>query len=209
MKRVFDCVIALCGLLVLSPIFIILAMVVKGADGGPVFYKGTRVGLGGRPFRIIKFRTMVGEADRLGGPTAALGDPRVTQVGSMLRKYKLDELPQLINVINGEMSLVGPRPEVQQYVDLYTDAEKAILTVRPGLTDWASLWNIDEGRLLEGSPDPEKTYLEHIRPIKLKLQLEYVRRQTFGIDLQILFHTSLALFRLIGPNSVFNGMERS
>lgn len=209
MKRLFDCVIAFCGLLVLSPLFIALAMLVKGADGGPVFYKGSRVGLRGKPFRITKFRTMVEAADRLGGPTAALGDPRVTQVGRLLRKYKLDELPQLINVVKGDMSLVGPRPEVQQYVDLYKDDEKAILTVRPGLTDWASLWNIDEGRLLEGSPDPEKTYMEKIRPVKLKLQLEYVRRRSFGIDLHILFHTGIALFRLTRPYSVPNRIEKN
>jgi lipopolysaccharide/colanic/teichoic acid biosynthesis glycosyltransferase len=197
MKRLLDCIVASCGLIVLSPLFMVLAIVVKVQDGGQVFYRGSRVGLGGKPFRIVKFRTMIEEADLLGGPSTRAGDPRVTYVGKFLRKYKLDELPQLMNVLSGDMSLVGPRPEVQEYVDLYTDDEKAILTVRPGLTDWASLWNINEGYLLEGSPDPEKTYLEKIRPIKLRLQLHYVRRHTFMTDIWILVHTVMVLFR--GP----------
>jgi lipopolysaccharide/colanic/teichoic acid biosynthesis glycosyltransferase len=144
---------------------------------------------------MIKFRTMVQHAERLGGPSTASGDPRVTRTGRVLRKYKLDELPQLINVVKGDMSLVGPRPEVQQYVNLYTDEERAILTVRPGLTDWACLWNLDEGALLEGSPDPEKLYLEVIRPVKLELQLRYVRRHTLGTDIRILLRTVVALLR--------------
>lgn len=157
---------------------------------------------------MVKFRTMVEQADRLGGPSTTAGDPRVTQIGKLLREYKLDELPQLINVFNGDMSLVGPRPEVQQYVDLYTDDEKAILTVRPGLTDWATLWNIDEGHLLEGSPDPEKIYLEKIRPVKLKLQLHYVRRHTFMTDLVILLRTVMALFRRPQADSVIAVTEK-
>ncbi len=193
MKRLCDVLVASCALVLLSPILLVLAMLIKAGDGGAVLYRGHRVGLGGRPFRMVKFRTMVEHADVLGGPSTPAGDPRVTAIGRWLRKYKLDELPQLINVCSGEMSLVGPRPEVQQYVDLYTEEERAILTVRPGLTDWASLWNIDEGALLEGSPDPEKTYLETIRPVKIRLQLEYVQRRNFRTDLQILVHTSVAL----------------
>jgi len=193
MKRLFDVLAASCALVLLSPVLLVLAVLVKAGDGGAVFYRGDRVGLGGRPFRMVKFRTMVEQADILGGPSTPAGDLRVTAIGRWLRKYKLDELPQLINVCSGEMSLVGPRPEVQQYVDLYTEEERAILTIRPGLTDWASLWNIDEGTLLEGSPDPEKTYMETIRPVKIRLQLEYVRRHSFRTDLQILLQTLLAL----------------
>jgi lipopolysaccharide/colanic/teichoic acid biosynthesis glycosyltransferase len=138
---------------------------------------------------------MIPRADVLGGPSTPDGDPRVTEVGRWLRKYKLDEVPQLYNVCVGEMSLVGPRPEVQQYVDMYSDSERDILTVRPGLTDWASLWNIHEGALLKGSADPEKVYLETIRPVKLRLQLAYVRQRSFGTDLRILLHTAIALVR--------------
>lgn len=193
MKRICDVLVASCALVLLSPILLVLAILIKAGDGGVVLYRGHRAGLGGRPFRMVKFRTMVEHADVLGGPSTSAGDPRVTAIGRWLRKYKLDELPQLINVCSGEMSLVGPRPEVQQYVDLYTEEERAILTVRPGLTDWASLWNIDEGALLEGNPDPEKIYLETIRPVKIRLQLEYVRRRNFRTDLQILMHTLVAL----------------
>ena len=193
MKRLFDLGVAACALLLLSPLLLALAVLVKLGDGGAVLYRGPRVGLGGRPFRMCKFRTMLERADVLGGPSTPADDPRVTPIGRWLRRYKLDELPQLFNVCTGDMSLVGPRPEVQQYVDFYTEEECAILAVRPGLTDWASLWNIDEGALLQGSPDPEKTYLETIRPVKIRLQLEYVRRRSFRTDLHILFHTLLAL----------------
>lgn len=202
MKRLFDVLVASALLVLLSPILSVLAILIKAGNGGAVFYRGSRVGLGGRPFRMCKFRTMVQHADILGGPSTPDGDPRVTTIGRWLRKYKLDELPQLLNVCSGDMSLVGPRPEVQQYVDLYSEEERAILTVRPGLTDWASLWNIDEGALLKGSPDPEKAYLETIRPVKVRLQLAYVRKRSFVTDLQILLHTVIALVRGKGPDSV-------
>jgi len=132
---------------------------------------------------------MVADAEKIGGPSTADDDPRITKLGRFLRKYKLDELSQLINVLRGEMSLVGPRPEVQHYVDMFTEEEKAILSVRPGITDWASLWNPDEGAILAGSPDPEKAYMEKIRPQKLKLQLKYVRKHSFWIDLKIILLT--------------------
>ena len=202
MKRLFDVLVASALLVLLSPVLLVLAMLIKAGDGGAVLYRGWRVGLAGRPFRMFKFRTMIRHADVLGGPSTPDGDPRVTSIGRWLRKYKLDELPQLLNVCSGDMSLVGPRPEVQQYVDLYSQEERAILTVRPGLTDWASLWNIDEGALLKGSPDPEKAYLETIRPVKIRLQLAYVRRRSFGTDLQILFRTVVALVRGKGTCSV-------
>ena len=129
------------------------------------------------------------DAEKLGGPSTANDDPRISRVGKHIRKYKFDELPQLINVFKGEMSLVGPRPEVQYYVDMFTQEEKAILSVRPGITDWASLWNPDEGSILAGASDPEKTYMEKIRPTKLRLQLKYVRDRSFLGDLGIILRT--------------------
>ena len=181
------------GLLVFSPAWAAIATLITLQDGGPVLYRGRRVGRFGAPFEMLKFRTMVVHAERLGGPSTAGDDPRVTPLGRWLRRYKLDELPQLLNVLRGEMSFVGPRPEVQQYVDLYTEEERAILSVRPGITDWASLWNSDEGALLAGSPDPERTYLEEIRPEKLRLQLAYVRERSLSTDLGIIGKTAGAL----------------
>ena len=192
-KRVFDTVCSLLGLGVLALPFLVVAALVKLHDGGPVFHQGVRIGRRGKPFRIFKFRTMVVNADRIGGPSTADGDPRVTGVGRFLRKYKLDELPQLINVVVGQMSLVGPRPEVPEYVGLFTEEEKAILSVRPGITDWASIWNPDEGALLAGATDPEKAYLDEVRPQKIRLQLKYVREHSFWVDLKILFLTLTTL----------------
>ena len=164
-------------------------------DGGPVFYRGLRVGLRGKKFRMFKFRTMVLNADKIGGPSTADDDPRITKTGKFLRKCKLDEIPQLINVFTGEMSFVGPRPEVIFYVDMFTEEEKKILSVRPGITDWASLWDCDEGAILAGSPDPEKAYMEKIRPEKLRLQLKYVNNHSFGMDLVILFKTFIKVIK--------------
>lgn len=172
-----------------------MAWRIRGEDGGSVFYRGVRVGLNGRAFRIFKFRTMVVNAEKLGGSSTADDDARITRIGKVLRKYKLDELPQLINVLKGEMSFVGPRPEVQHYVDMFTEEERAILSVRPGITDWASLWNNDEGAILAGSPDPEKTYMKEIRPEKIRLQLKYVRERSFPVDLKIILQTLFAIIR--------------
>jgi len=192
-KRIFDIIASGIGLIVLSPLMLIIAYLIKKEDGGPVFYRGVRVGKYGKPFRIYKFRTMVVDAEKIGGPSTADDDPRITRVGKILRKYKLDELPQLINVLKGEMSIVGPRPEVQFYVDMFTEEEKDILSVKPGITDWASLWNPDEGAILAGSPDPEKTYMEKIRPTKIRLQLKYVKERSFWIDLKIIALTILTV----------------
>jgi lipopolysaccharide/colanic/teichoic acid biosynthesis glycosyltransferase len=189
MKRLFDIIFSFCGLLLLSPLLIVIVFLIKREDGGPVFYRGDRAGLHGQPFRICKFRTMVVDAEKLGGSSTADDDPRITRIGKWLRKYKLDELPQLVNVLKGEMSIVGPRPEVPHYVDMFTEEEKTILSVRPGITDWASLWNPDEGRVLAGSPDPEKAYMEKIRPTKIRLQLKYVRERSFWTDLKIIAQT--------------------
>ena len=193
MRRVIDVLFALCALIVFSPLMIAIAFLIKREDGGPVFYRGRRVGRGGVPFRMFKFRSMVLNAERLGGTATSDDDDRITRAGKLLRKYKLDELPQLINILVGDMNLVGPRPEVQKYVDMYSDLEREILTARPGITDWASIWNSDEGAVLAGSPDPERAYEELLRPTKLKLQMLYVRNRTLWTDLKILFYTARKL----------------
>lgn len=195
MKRIFDIVFSLSVLLALSPFLILVSLLIKGGDGGTVFYRGARTGRYGRPFRIFKFRTMVPNAEAIGGASTADEDPRITRVGRALRRYKLDELPQFINVLTGEMSVVGPRPEVQYYTDMYTETERTILTVRPGITDWASIWNSDEGAVLAGAADPEKAYQELIRPTKIRLQLKYVRERSFFTDLKIIFLTVLAILK--------------
>lgn len=194
-KRLFDITFSSLGLIVMFPFFILSAIVIKLDSKGPVFYRGKRIGRSGKLFRIFKFRTMVYNAEKIGGPSTADDDPRITKTGKFLRKYKLDELPQLINVLKGEMSFVGPRPEVQTYIDMFTEEEKAILNVRPGITDWASLWNPDEGAILAGSPDPEKTYMEKIRPEKIKLQMKYVKDHSFLVDLKIVLLTIKTVFR--------------
>lgn len=203
LKRAFDVAVSALALLLLVPVFILIALLIKLEDGGPVFYRGVRVGRHGKLFRIYKFRTMVPDAERLGGSATPDDDPRITKIGKLLRKYKLDELPQLINVLKGEMSLVGPRPEVPRYVEMFSEEEKAILSVRPGITDWASLWDFDEGAILAGSSDPEKDYMEKIRPTKIRLQLKYVREATFLTDVKIILLTILTLIlrkRLVNPD---------
>jgi lipopolysaccharide/colanic/teichoic acid biosynthesis glycosyltransferase len=188
-KRSFDFLVALAALLVVSPVLLVLALIIKLTSAGPVFYRGVRIGRHGVPFRIFKFRTMVSNAENLGGSATAEDDPRITPIGRFIRRHKLDEFPQFMNVLLGDMSLVGPRPEVNKYVDMYSEEEKAILDIRPGITDWASIWNSNEAAVLEGSTDPEKTYEELIRPTKLALQLFYVRNQSLSVDVKILFHT--------------------
>jgi lipopolysaccharide/colanic/teichoic acid biosynthesis glycosyltransferase len=189
MKVLFDFIAAAAGIVLLTPALLVIAIIMKATSPGPVFYSGERVGLHGKMFRMLKFRTMVVGADKLGGSCTYEGDPRITRAGAWLRKFKLDELPQLFNVFLGHMSLVGPRPEVQEYVQMFTDEERAILSVRPGITDWATIWDRDEDRTLARSPDPERAYRETIRPEKIRLQLEYVRRHSFLIDVAILFET--------------------
>ncbi|PIS37596.1 MAG: sugar transferase [Nitrospirae bacterium CG08_land_8_20_14_0_20_52_24] len=199
MKRLLDMIMSFLGLFSFSPLLLTVSFLIKREDGGPVFYRGLRVGRNGKPFKIFKFRSMVLNAEQIGGPSTSDDDPRITRIGKLIRKYKLDELPQLINVLKGDMSIVGPRPEVQHYVDMYTEEEKAILTVRPGITDWASIWNPDEGAILAGSADPEKTYMEKIRPKKLELQLKYVRERSFWADMKIIMETIWTLVRRRKP----------
>jgi len=193
-KKMFDFFISFASLLVLSPILLFISVLIKLDSHGPVFYRGTRAGTKGQPFKIYKFRTMVIDAEKKGGPSTADDDTRITRVGKILRKIKLDELPQLLNILEGDMSFVGPRPEVYFYVDMYNEEEKNILNVKPGITDRASIWNSDEGAILKGSIDPEKTYMEKIRPTKIKLQLEYVQNNSFWSDISIIFDTMNEIF---------------
>lgn len=188
-KRLLDICVSLCGILALSPLFLVVSFLIKQVDDGPVFYRGERIGQNGAPFRIFKFRSMVMNAEKIGGSSTADDDPRITKIGHKLRRLKVDEIPQLLNVLKGDMSLVGPRPEVRHYTNMFSKEEKAILSVRPGITDWASLWNPNEGKILAGSPDPDKTYMEKIRPTKLKLQLKYVREKSLRHDLVIILKT--------------------
>jgi lipopolysaccharide/colanic/teichoic acid biosynthesis glycosyltransferase len=200
MKRALDLFFSTLGLIILSPLLVWIAWRIHREDGGSVFYRGERVGENGEIFHIFKFRTMVVNAEKLGGSSTSDDDPRITRIGKKLRKYKLDELPQLINVFLGKMSLVGPRPEVEYYTDMYSEEEKVILTVRPGITDWASLWNPDEGAILAGAADPDQVYQELIRPIKLKLQMQYAQNHSSFTDLKIIF---LTLFAICRPQSRF------
>lgn len=192
MKRAFDLVSSLLGLVILAPVMMALAICIKIESSGPVFYRGWRTGQHDRPFRIFKFRSMVPNAEKLGGPSTANHDPRLTRLGRVLRKYKLDELPQILNVIRGEMSLVGPRPEVPQYTNMYSEEEKIILSVRPGITDYASLRFINLDAIL-GDTDVDRLYIERIRPEKNRLRIQYVQEQSFSGDLRILLQTMSGL----------------
>jgi lipopolysaccharide/colanic/teichoic acid biosynthesis glycosyltransferase len=187
-KRAFDLVAAVLGLVVLSPVMLCLAALVKLESKGPVFYRGTRTGQFGKPFRIFKFRTMVQDAEKRGGPSTALNDPRLTRLGPLLRKYKLDELPQLINVVSGQMSIVGPRPQVERYTAAYTAEQKAILDVRPGLTDYASIEFMDLDRLL-GTENVDEKYAREIEPRKNELRIKYVRDHSLATDFRIIART--------------------
>lgn len=193
MKRAFDILFSFFALITFSPLILIVAAIIKFNDFGPVFYMAPRVGKNGKLFKMFKFRTMVVNADKIGASSTTANDKRITGIGKFLRKYKLDELSQLINVLIGEMSIVGPRPEVKYFTDMFNEEEKLILSVRPGITDWASVWNSDEGKILEGAEDPDKAYMELIWPEKKRLQLKYVREQSFINDITIIFLTLKAI----------------
>ena len=187
LKRLFDIVLSSLALVILSPLFLIVALLIKLDSPGPVFYRGLRVGRYGKRFQMFKFRTMVADADKIGPSSTAADDSRITRVGWLLRRLNLDELPQFINVLKGEMSIVGPRPQVPWAVELYQEEErKLVLSVRPGITDWATLWIRDEGALLKGSADPDRDYLERIEPVKRRLQVAYVQNRSLWVDLQIM-----------------------
>ncbi len=189
LKRFFDITLSSLTFVILSPMFLTVAILIKLDSPGPVFYRGVRVGRYGKPFRIFKFRTMIVDAEKKGPSSTAAEDPRITKTGKFIRRFNLDELPQFINVLKGEMSIVGPRPQVPWAVELYTEEEKIILSVRPGITDWATIWIRDEGEMLWGSADPDKDYLEKIWPEKRRLQLEYVTNHSLWIDFKIMLLT--------------------
>ncbi|MHA7608224.1 sugar transferase [Elizabethkingia meningoseptica] len=194
MKRIFDIVSSSIGLILLSPIFLLLAIWIKLDSKGPVFYKQLRVGKLGKDFKILKFRSMRQGADKKGLITIGGRDPRVTRSGYYIRKYKLDEMPQLINVFIGDMSIVGPRPEVRKYVDLYTEEQLRVLSVKPGITDIASIKYRNENELLEESKTPDQMYIEVIMPDKLKYNLEYIDKQSFIYDLKLILLTFKEIF---------------
>lgn len=189
MKRLFDILASGLGLIVLSPLFLILAIWIKLDSKGPVFYRQVRVGRNNKDFRIFKFRSMKVGADKGSLVTIGGHDPRITRSGYFIRKYKFDELPQLINVFVGDMSLVGPRPEVRHYVDYWTSEQMHVLDVRPGITDPASIKFRNENELMEHAEDPEKYYIEVIMQEKLRLYLEYVQKHSFFGDIGLIFKT--------------------
>lgn len=195
MIRFCDIVFSFFGLLLLSPLFLIVALWIVIDNPGPIFYRQQRVGKDGHDFGLLKFRSMRVGADKMSLITIGDRDPRVTRAGYYFRKYKLDELPQLWNVFIGDMSLVGPRPEVRRYVDLYTAEQRKVLAVRPGITDYASIEYIDENRLLAQSSDPDKTYIEEIMPAKIALNMRYINHQSLGEYFKIIFLTFANIIR--------------
>ncbi|HZG01654.1 MAG TPA: sugar transferase [Chitinophagales bacterium] len=196
MKRLFDIVLTLTALVVLFPILLLIGMLVVLDSKGPMIYKQQRIGKNEKPFWLFKFRTMKHHSDKQGLLTIGERDPRITRLGYFLRKSKLDELPQLWNVLTGDMSIVGPRPEVKKYVDMYDDRQRRVLDVRPGLTDPASLEYIDENKILESFDHPEEAYIKMIMPRKLELNLDYIERRNFFFDLFIMVRT---LMRIVMP----------
>lgn len=189
MKRIFDFTASLIGLILLSPIFIILSLMIVIDSRGGVFFRGVRVGQHGKDFKIFKFRSMRPDCEGKGKWNVGNNDDRITRVGHFLRNTKLDELPQLINVLKGDMSLVGPRPELRVYIDMYTEREMPILDLKPGITDWASMTNFEQFKGFTEAADPDKYYLETIRPLKLELQLYYRNNNGFWSDIKCLFWT--------------------
>jgi len=195
-KRSFDVLFSLLVLLLICPIILFVAIAIKLSSPGPVFYRGIRTGLHGIPFRILKFRTMVVDAESLGGPTTGTNDKRVTPIGAFLRKTKLDEIPQFINVLTGDMSLVGPRPEVLEYTSTYTGEERCILSMRPGITDYASIEFADlDDRV--GDKDPDKYFREHIMPQKTALRIKYVKEWSLWSDFRILWMTFFRVMKRV------------
>ena len=193
LKRLMDIVISGGALLVIWPVLLLVALAIKIDDPGPVFYRQVRVGRGGKTFRIFKFRTMVVDADKKGLAITVGRDNRITRVGALLRKTKLDELAQLINVFVGEMSFVGPRPEVQKYVDMYTPYQRQVLLVRPGITDYASIAYRNENDMLAEAEDPERMYIDVIMPDKIELNMKYLREISPLADIRLIFGTIAAV----------------
>ena len=195
MIRFFDFLFSLLGLIVLSPVFLLISLCIVLDSRGGVFYRQSRVGKDGKDFKLYKFRSMRTGADKRGLITVGEKDSRITRVGYFLRKYKLDELPQLINVLKGEMSLVGPRPEVRKYVDLYTPEQRKVLSVVPGITDYASIEYVDENRILGGAADPDKVYVEEILPDKIRYNMKYIENRSLKEYFKIIFLTFYSIVR--------------
>jgi len=189
LKRCFDIVFSAFGIFILSPVFVLIALAIVIDSRGGIFYRQRRVGKDDKDFFILKYRTMKTNSDKSGLLTVGARDSRITRVGYFLRKYKLDELPQLFNVLEGDMSFVGPRPEVRKYVDMYTLDQKKVLAVKPGITDYASIEYSNENEILAKSKNPEQTYITEIMPHKLQLNLKYINEQSFFTDLKIIFRT--------------------
>ena len=194
MKRLFDVLSSMFALVLLAPAMVVISLAVAVGSKGGAFFKQIRVGKQGKPFELLKFRTMRMGSEAQGQLTVGGRDPRITGIGHFLRRTKLDELPQLLNVFRGEMSIVGPRPEVPKYVALYTPEQRVVLQVRPGLSSLASIEYINENEVLGRSSDPEGTYVHEVMPAKLHLDLKYVREQSLALDLRIIFGTLAKLF---------------
>lgn len=199
LKRLFDILFSSIGIILSSPILLLIALGIKLTSRGPILYRGVRVGRNGKDFSILKFRSMVTNADQIGGSSTAEDDNRITGIGKLIRKTKMDELPQLFNVLAGQMSFVGPRPQVRWAVDLYSDEEQQLLEARPGITDFASLVFRNEGEILKGSKDPDADYLRLIAPRKIELGLYYVRHRSIWMDVKIITATVLAVMG-VSPN---------
>jgi lipopolysaccharide/colanic/teichoic acid biosynthesis glycosyltransferase len=197
-KRLFDLLFSAIGLVLTGPLLAICATLIKLDSPGPVLYRAFRVGREGRMFTMYKFRSMVTNADRIGGSSTPDDDPRITRIGRKFRGWKLDELPNLINVFKGDMSFVGPRPQVKWAVDLYTPEQLRVLDVRPGITDYASLHFPNEGEILQGSTDPDQDYMEKIHPEKMRLSLAYLESRSLWVDLGIIFRT---VATIVAPRS--------
>ena len=195
LKRLMDIVISGCALFVLWPVLLLISLAIKIDDPGPVFYRQVRVGRDGKPFRIFKFRTMIVDADKKGLSITVGRDSRITRIGALLRKTKLDELAQLINVFTGELSFVGPRPEVPKYVDMYTPYQRQVLLVRPGITDYASIAYRNENDILEGAENPEQMYIDVIMPDKIELNMKYLREISPLADIRLILRTIVAVIR--------------
>ncbi|HHV38505.1 MAG TPA: sugar transferase [Tepidimicrobium sp.] len=195
LKRLFDIVVSFIGLVFLLPIFLIISIIIKLDSKGPIFFRQVRIGKEGRRFKIYKFRTMIVDAEAKGMQLTVDGDNRITRSGHFLRKYKIDELPQLINVLIGDMGFVGPRPEVPKYVAMYNEKQKEILKIRPGITDIASIRYRDENAILAQSRDPEQTYINEIMPDKLRLNFKYIENMSVIYDIRLIFETVLKIVK--------------
>lgn len=191
MKRIFDIILSSIVLLIFLPFGILIALTILFTSKGGVFYIQERIGKNGKPFGLYKFRTMRRDADKAGQLTVGMRDSRITKIGYFLRKFKLDEFPQFINVLLGQMSVVGPRPEVQEYTDLYNERQKEVLSVKPGITDYASLKYFDENKLLGESDNPRETYIKEIMPAKIEINRKYIDNPTLGQDFKIVWMTFL------------------